>query len=49
MARFSSRRLILNLMPQILNILLYTATVQDKDVVIAVELNIKMENAKSQP
>ena len=47
MARFSSRRLILNLMPQILNILLRTATVQDKDAVTAVELDMEAENAKS--
>ena len=49
MARFSSHYLIPNLMPQIPNILLYTTTVQDKDAVIAVELNIEVENAKSQP
>ena len=34
-------------MPQILNILLYTATVQDEDVVIVVKSDIKAENAKS--
>ena len=36
-------------MPWILNILLYTATIQDKDTVIVVELNIEVENTKSQP
>ena len=34
-------------MPQILNILLYTATVQDKDVVTVVELDMEVENTKS--
>ena len=34
-------------MPWILNISLYTATIQDKDAVIAVELDIETENAKS--
>ena len=34
-------------MPHILNILLYTVTVQDKDAVIAVELDIEVKNAKS--
>ena len=28
---------------------LHTATVQDEDAVIAVELDIEVENAKSQP
>ena len=28
---------------------LYTVTVQDKDAVIAVELDMEVENAKSQP
>ena len=49
MARFGSHYLIPNLMPQTLNILLYTATVQNKDAVTAVKLDIKAENAKSQP
>ena len=47
MARFSSYYLILNLMPQILNTLLYTATVQDEDAVTAIELDIEVENTKS--
>ena len=47
MAKFSSCYLIPNLMPQTLNILLYTATVQDKDAVIVVELDMEAENAKS--
>ena len=34
-------------MPWILNILLYAATVQDKDAVIVVELDIEVENIKS--
>ena len=34
-------------MPQTLNTLLYTATVQDEDVVIAVESDIEVKNAKS--
>ena len=46
MARFSSYYLIPNLMPQTLNILLHTATVQDEDAVTAVELDIEVENAK---
>jgi hypothetical protein len=49
MARFSSYCLIPNLMPQTLNILLRTATVQDEDAVTAVELDMEVENAKSQP
>ena len=49
MARFNSYCLIPNLMPQTLNISLHTATVQDKDIVIAVESDIETENAKSQP
>ena len=49
MARFSSYCLIPNLIPQIPNISLYTATIQDKDAVTAVELNIKVKNTKSQP
>ena len=44
MARFGSCCLIPNLMPQILNTLLYTATVQNKDAVIAVELDMEVEN-----
>ena len=47
MARFGSYYLIPNLMPQILNILLHTATVQDKDTVTAVELDMEVENTKS--
>ena len=47
MARFSSYHLIPNLMPQTLNISLYTATIQDKDIVIAVKSDIEAENAKS--
>jgi len=46
MARFSSRCLIPNLVPQTLNILLYATTIQDKDIVIAVELDTETENAK---
>ena len=46
MARFGNYHLIPNLMPWILNTLLYTATVQDKDIVIAVKLDIKAENTK---
>ena len=46
MARFSNCFLIPNLMLQTLNILLYAATVQDKDVVIVVKLNIEVENTK---
>jgi len=34
-------------MPQILNILLYAATVQDEDVAIVVELDTEVENIKS--
>ena len=34
-------------MPQTLNILLYATTVQDKDIVIVVELDIEAENTKS--
>ena len=34
-------------MPWIPNTSLYAATVQDKDVVIVVELDIKVKNAKS--
>ena len=47
MAKFGSCHLIPNLMPQIPNMLLCTATVQDEDVVIAVKSNIEVENAKS--
>ena len=47
MARFGSCYLIPNLMPQTLNILLCTATIQDKDAVTAVELDMEAENAKS--
>ena len=47
MARFGSYCLIPNLMPWILNILLYAATMQDKDIVIVVELDMEVENAKS--
>ena len=49
MARFSSYCLIPNLMPQTLNILLHTATIQDEDVVTAIELDMEVKNAKSQP
>ena len=34
-------------MPWTLNMLLYTTTIQDKDVVIAVKSDIKVENTKS--
>ena len=34
-------------MPWTLNILLYTTTVQDKDAVTVVKLNMEAENAKS--
>ena len=47
MARFSNCCLIPNLMPQILNMSLHAATVQDKDAVIVIELDIEVENAKS--
>ena len=47
MARFNSCYLIFNLIPKTPNILLYTATIQNKDAVTAVELDIKVENAKS--
>ena len=47
MAKFSNCYLIPNLMPWTLNILLHAATIQDKDVVIVVELDIEVENAKS--
>ena len=46
MARFGSYCLIPNLIPQTLNISLHTATIQDKDVVIVIKLDIKAENAK---
>ena len=49
MAKFNNCCLIPNLMPWILNISLYAATVQDKDAVIVIELDIEAENAKSQP
>ena len=49
MARFNNYCLILNLMPQILNILLRITTIQNKDVVTAVKSDIKAENTKSQP
>jgi len=49
MARFSSRRLIPNLVPQTPNTSLCATTVQDKDAATAVELDTEMENAKSQP
>jgi hypothetical protein len=47
MARFGSSCLIPNLMPQILNISLRTVTVQNKDAVIAVKLDMEVENTKS--
>ena len=47
MARFSSYCLIPNLIPQTLNILLHTITIQDKDAVIAVKLDVEVENIKS--
>ena len=47
MARFSNYCLIPNLMPRTLNTSLYTATVQDKDVVIAVKLDMEVKNTKS--
>ena len=47
MARFSNYCLISNLISWILNTLLYAATVQDKDAVTTVELDIEVENAKS--
>jgi hypothetical protein len=34
-------------MPQILNISLYITTIQDEDAVIAVKLDIEVENTKS--
>ena len=34
-------------MPQTLNILLYTATAQDKNAVMVVELDAEAENTKS--
>ena len=43
MARFSNCYLIPNLMPWTPNTLLYTITVQDKDAVIVVELDIKVK------
>ena len=49
MAKFGSYCLIPNLMPQTPNISLHTTTVQDEDAVTAVELDIKIKNAKSQP
>ena len=47
MARFSNCCLTPNLMPWILNILLYTAIIQDKDAATVVELDIEVENTKS--
>jgi len=47
MARFSNCRLTPNPIPWTPNTALYATTVQDKDVVIAVELDTEMENAKS--
>ena len=47
MARFNNYYLIPNLIPQTLNISLYAATVQDKNAVIVVKLDIEAENAKS--
>ena len=47
MAKFSNYYLIPNLMPQILNTSLHAATVQNKDAVTVIELDIKVENAKS--
>jgi len=46
MAKFGNHYLILNLIPQILNMLLYAAIIQNKDVVIIVELEMEVENAK---
>ena len=46
MARFSNYYLIPNLMPWILNILLHTAIIQNKDAAIVIELDIEAENAK---
>ena len=34
-------------MPQTLNISLYTATIQNKDIATVVELNIEVKNTKS--
>ena len=47
MAKFSNCCLIPNLMPWILNMLLYTVIIQDKDAAIVVELDMEVENAKS--
>ena len=47
MARFSNYYLIPNLMPRTLNTSLHTTTVQDEDAVIAVKLDMEVENAKS--
>ena len=49
MVKFSNYRLILNPMPQTLNTSLHAATVQDEDTATVVKLDIKAENAKSQP
>ena len=46
MARFSNYCLTPNPMPWTLNTLLYTATVQDEDIVIVIELDIEVENTK---
>ena len=47
MAKFSNYCLIPNLMPRILNTLLYIATVQDKDAVTVIKSDIKVKNTKS--
>ena len=47
MAKFSNYCLIPNPMPQTPNILLYAATIQDKDTATVIKLNIKVENTKS--
>ena len=46
MARFSNCCLTPNLMRQILNISLYAATIQDKDAVIIIKLDMEAENTK---
>jgi hypothetical protein len=48
-ARFGNRRLIPNFIPQTLNTLLYTVTVQDKDTATIVGSKMEAGNAKSQP
>ena len=46
MVRFSNYYLIPNPMLWILNMLLYTAIIQNKDAAIVVELDIEVENTK---